>query len=168
MDDRDEQLHLRLQYMHFSLLSIQHAVSGSRHPAFDALAQWEQSEKGIRNNYVEIPLTDPNPEVHYSLPSDADLRSLSDDLLSQALDEAVDARSGAIHEDTNDPTSPIIHWMPIDVRWARIMLIQREMDRRDRKKIQWWNWVLSAIGVVTSVFAVILSALSLFGFPSPW
>ena len=88
---------------------------------------------------------------------------MSDDLLSQALHEAVDAKFGAIHEDPNDTNSPIIHWMPTDIRWARIMLIQREMDRRNQKRIQRWTWVLSVIGVATSITAVTLSALSLLG-----
>ena len=166
MDSNDQQMQLRLKYLHFTLLTIQKAVSGSRRPEMDAMDQWLEAEKAIRNGAFTTPFAGSGPVVHHSLPSDADLRAMSDDDLSQALHESVDAKFGAIHEDPSDPNSPIVHWMPTDTRWANIMLIQREMDRRSQKKIQRWNWALSAIGIGVGIAAVTLSALSLFGFPS--
>ena len=165
MDDHmDKEDRLRLQHIHLTLLAIQHALSGSRHPDMKAWDQWMRAEGAIAQGSVNIPLTEASPEFHYSLPAEKDLRSLSHEGLGKALHEAMDARSGAIREDENDPNSPIIDWMPIDERWARIMLIHREMDRRNQRKHQRWAWMISIVGVVTSITAVTLSALSLSGF----
>ena len=169
MDSEDQQMRLRLMHLHFTLLTIQKAVSGSRLPEMDALKEWQEVEKAIRNGIFETPTArsvKSDSDVHHSLHSESDLRTKSDDELSQVLREFADARFGAIHEDPNDLNSPIVHWMPTDIRRANIMLIQREMDRRSQKKIQRWNWALSAIGIGVGIAAVTLSALSLFGFPS--
>ena len=106
----DKEDRLRLQHMHLTLLAIQHALAGSRHPDMKAWDQWMRAEGAIAQGSVNIPLTEASPEFHYSLPAEKDLRSLSHEGLGKALHEAMDARSGAIREDENDPNSPIIDY----------------------------------------------------------
>ena len=72
----DKEDRLRLQHIHLTLLAIQHALSGSRHPDMKAWDQWMRAEGAIAQGSVNIPLTEASPEFHYSLPAEKDLRSL--------------------------------------------------------------------------------------------
>ena len=155
-----ELLRRRLRFIHFTLLTIQHLLMGSRMAAHDAYHSLVQADKDIESGTISFGLKPGNPlydkEFHYGLPTREELRKMNAEQLEEALRECAEPTFGAAREDPEDRESRIIHWMPSDVRWLHMTLIQNEIDRRSERKYRLSTLSLAVAAILISVAALIV------------
>ena len=162
-----ELLNRRLRLIHFSMLTTQHLLMGSRMPRFDAYRELAETDKDIKSGTISFEPKPGNPlydkEFHYGLPKRGELRKMSPEELEEALRECADPLFGAVREDPDDEKSRVIHWMPTDMRWLHMTLIQNEIDRRSQRKNRWDTVCLASVAVGISAAALIVTTLSALG-----
>lgn len=160
-----ESFNRRLRLIHFSILTIQHLMLGSRLPQNDAFKDLVESDKNIDSGTISFGPTLGNPlydkKFHYGLPTKTELQGFTDDQLDDALREAADPTFGAFRENSDDPESRIIHWMPTDIRWLHMTLIENEINRRSDVENRRHTYFLAYTAIGISVVAILLPQLPL-------
>ena len=158
-----ELLNRRLRLIHFSMLTTQHLLMGSRMPRFDAYRELAQTDKDIKSGSTSFEPRPGNPlfdkKFHYGLPTSEELRKMSPEELEEALRECAGPLFGADREDPDDEKSRVIHWMPTDMRWLHMTLIQNEIDRRSQRKNRWDTFFLASVAIGISTAALTLRLL---------
>ena len=152
-----------LRLIHFSMLTIQHLLMGSRMAAHDAFQALVQADKDMESGITSFGFTLGNPlydkNFHYGLPTREELQNMTREQLEEALRECADPMFGAAHEDPEDEKSRIIHWMPTDIRWLHMTLVQNEIDRRSDKRNRQNTIFLACVAIGISVAALTVTTL---------
>lgn len=157
-----ELLNRRLRLIHFSMLTTQHLLMGSRMPRFDAYRELAQTDKDIKSGSTSFEPRPGNPLFDkgfpYGLPTSEELRKKSGRQLEECLRKCADPLFGALREDPDDEKSRITHWMPTDTRWLYMTLIQNEINRRSERNYRLLTLLLALLAIGISVAAFVAAS----------